>query len=134
MKVLSYKIGSISNNIEALSSPRIDSSEVKDLELKQKVESIGPTRWWKNTYDGAGGYTFEVRTAKVPHSSFLMGLDSKNKIFQFFGRVFYKNDLHMFSDESQLPDYKIVLDAISQPSAEKIIEAFRNNVGLTEDK
>ena len=117
-----------------ISSPRIDASDVKDISLKREVEAIGPTRWWKNTYDGSGGYTFEVKPNHAPHSSFQMGLDSNKKIFQFFGRVFYNNDLHMFSDESQLPDYKVVLNAMAKPSAEEIINAFRNDVGLTEDK
>ena len=131
MKISSYKIGSISNNIEALSSPPIDSSDVKDVQLRKAVESIGrPVRWWENNRKGLG-YTFEI---KGPGKSFFhVGMEENHNIFMFMGAVIIGNEIHRFSDASPIEDSDSLLYAISQPTPEKIIEAFHTSVGLTEE-
>jgi hypothetical protein len=117
----------ITNGISKLSSPQIDSSDVKDIALRNTVESIGRTRWWENNQ----GYSFQVYGAEG--SWFHVDMDSDHKVSIFMGNVPYKNDCKSFYDATQITNYQALLRAIAKPTAEEIIKALHDIDGVAEE-
>ncbi|GHV82210.1 hypothetical protein AGMMS49991_07680 [Spirochaetia bacterium] len=114
------------------SSPVIDSSKVKDSRLREAVEAIGPTKWWRNTSSQRDAYSFKVRAAG--HSSFSISLNDHNQVFDLMGTVMIKGQGHHYSEEgSKERDIFPILKAIAKPTPEAIVEAFNKDLGWTED-
>lgn len=114
------------------SSPVIESSQVLDTMLREAVESIGPTKWWRNATSKNDAYSFSVKAAGG--ARFSITLNDTRDVVDLSGMVPVRGVIHMFSEEgSQDRDIFPILAAIAKPTAEAIVASFDKELGWSED-
>jgi len=121
------------SKIQSTSWPIVKEEEVVDRELVAAVKAVDKhPKWLENNSSKTGdkSYTFFVNGAG--HSRFQVSLDEHRKVVDFLGMAVMGNKASCWYKENSKPlNLAQVLDAISKPSGQEMVDAFYA-LGLTE--